>query len=450
MLSQLPLLDWLYTIDNKNQPKQGALIVFPQMIDRWNIASMIVSSWDRYRVVVITDQPDDFMQTIIDTSSNLNSDYQSDWKHIDTIPFRLIKYSQLDEINKALHNTEVDIILFDDARMLATISPGLIYDDIKPQLIVLTSWGDTKSQLDLITSYLPNLSLLSINLISDTSSVEWKKIVVPMTARQFYYYSEVRYRELRHSQESNTFQLPYSTSRMLTLYTYPESIMADTLAHRSICETDQTTYPDQLNNQTWLNPDVLRTLEEDGPKLSALIDGIISHWPLKQIVLTRFNHRYGVDLITSMVQLLTDAQQNPYELDEIYHISCTDNYEDTINRLHKFNQATSGILITNIVPLIPLHDVSVIHVADSYSFPTLMTLIDRCHKRYLNQNQQNLVIYSYLASIPPVEFIESESADQFLYNKLIEDLSATNQVYTGLIRNSRRIVYDSEHGLLVI
>lgn len=428
MSDPAPFLDWLYS----DSEKQGGLILFPRMIDRWNIASIIVSTWDRFRVVVVTDHPDDFMQTIIETPlSSLRGSYQMNWKHVDGIPFPLLKYSQLDDINRALHNTEIDIIVFDDARLLAMIAPALDFQEVKPRIIVLTSWGDTQPQLTMITSHL-NLQLLAINLVSDTASIDWQYVAVPMSTRQVAYYSQI------HDTS------PHLTrSRMVSLYTYPDAIMNDTLAHQSICETDQTSQPDRLSDTSWLNSNYLTTLREDGPKLEALLDGIISHWPTKQIVLTRFNHRYGVDLITSMLELLGMNQQNPYEMDQIYHIACTDVYEETINRLHRFNQAESGVLVTNIVPLIPLQGVSIIHVVDTYAFPTLIALIDRCHKRYLTQT--GLTICSYLATLP-----EGTSVDETLYLKLLQDITAIDQLYTGLLNTSQRLVYDPSRGLLVL
>ena len=106
------LIDWLYA------GNQGALVLFPRMLDRWNVASLIVSQWEGYNVVIVTDNPNEFMNSV--TSSR-----ETKWTDLELIPFPLIEYSNFAEINRALKNTEVDIILFDDLRMLATISPAL-------------------------------------------------------------------------------------------------------------------------------------------------------------------------------------------------------------------------------------------------------------------------------------------------------------------------------------
>lgn len=463
-LSVNSLLDWLYT---GPETKSGALILFPRMIDRWNVAATIVSKWDRFRITVVTDYPDDFIHTINSSSSSsltTSTPAQSggsqagyspatNWKHLDTSPFQLLKYSQLEEISRALHNSEVDLVLFDDARMLATIAPGLALNIIRPRILVLTSWGDTQPQLDSVTSRFPGLELLALNLISDSADIEWERINIPMSERQFYYYSVVRYQEIDRESNNNLNspsipKIPYPKSRMLTLYTYPESIMEDTLQHQSICETDQTSTPDTLIGQTWLNSEYLQRIEEDGPKLASILDGTISQWPAKQIILTRFNHRYGVDLIQSFFQLLTEAGHNPYELDEIYTTSCTHAYDDNITALHRFNQATTGILITNLTPLIPLYQISVIHIADSYAFPTIIGTIDRCHKRYL-QPGQHLKICSHVATLGTHEFVEAQSADQALADHLDQQRTQADRLFEGLLTQSLAIVYDPSNELIV-
>jgi len=438
-----PLIDWLYTDD-----KRGALILFPRMLDRWNVASIIISEWDHYKVIIVTDHPDELMET-----------FNTEWTNLELIPFPLIKYSDLDSINKALKNTDIDIILFDDARMLATISPALEFGQIsplQPKIIILTTWGDTMKQLDIITSKLPNLQLLSLDIINNNINIEWKNIYIPLSDRQLKYYNQVRAQEIK---DSMNHSIPYPITRMLTLYSYPDTIMADTLIHKYICETDQSTMPDKLVSSTWLNPSYLNTLNEDGPKLTSLLDGIISNWPSKQVVMTRFNHRYGVDLITSFLELMTENKQNPYDLDQIFHTSCTDEYETIINTLHKFNSSTSGVLITNIIPLIPLKGVMIIHIADTYSFLNIRMLLDRCHKRFLNQNKHNLIVYSYIATYPEEKNIRSsistslreteKTADEVLHEISSDNIREAKRIYTGLISVAGRLVLNPTIGLVV-
>jgi hypothetical protein len=470
------LIDWLYTNDPDGSVKNGALIVFPRMIDRWNIASFIVSRWEEYKIVIVTDHPVEFMETTTNTM-------ESKWTDLELIPFPLLKYSDIDDIKRALQNTEVDIILFDDTRMLATISPALIFDCmytqdksvIQPKIFVLTTWGDTLHQLDIVTNLFPGLRLLKIDLINDIANLDWKISRVHMSNKQLKYYDQVRVRELQDLETWNTtihdiprisniqvlknFSIPYPITRMLTLYAYPDNIMTDTLVHKYICETDQSSMPDKLTNSTWLNSSYIDNIYDDGPKLLSVLDGIIANWPLKQLVLTRFNNRYGVDLITSFLQLMTQNNKNPYELDEIFHTSCTDIYEHSINTFHKFNNLPSGVFITNIVPLIPLKGISVIHIADSYSFMNIKMVLDRTHKRHLNtqHGQPDLILYSHIATYPnnigKQDKVLSNgnivSSDEALHDILASNIKEANRIYTGLISMADSIVFNPTSGISV-
>lgn len=424
------ITDWLYTdnppVDSGSTNKQGALILFPRMIDRWNVTALLVSKWIEYKVVIVTDHPNEFMQTVFHSEA-------TKWTDLELIPFPLVIYSDLDTVNSYMHNSEIDIIIFDDARMFATITPALNFSDIQPKIIILSTWGDTIQQLDLITSKIPTLGLLSLDLLIDTADINWKVISVPMSDRQLKYYDRVKANQ--------------SLTKMITLYAYPDSIMNDTLTHKNICETDQTSNPDNISlRNSWLTKTHLESLNYDGPKLQSLLDGVIANWPSKQVIFTRFNHRYGVDLIKSYLQLLIQDRTNPYEMNEIISISCTDNYEQTINILHKFNVMQSGVLISNIVPLVPLTNISVVHVPDSYSLLSLKALIDRIHKRYLTNVGQNsnLSIYSYVATHPKIK-----SADIIAYERFMSQINEANHIYSGLISTAGHIVFDPILGLIV-
>ncbi|CAH6420131.1 Hypothetical protein HVR_LOCUS1105 [uncultured virus] len=488
-----PLIDWLYaeeTTINYKQPgsnskhqsvmvdplgsnsKQGALIVFPRMIDRWNVASSIVTNWEKYNVVIVTDHPNEFMETTRGVSGDSNELPFVEWTKLELVPFTLFKYSDISDINQALHNTEIDVILFDDARMLGTISSALNFIDVNPKIIVLSSWGDSMNQLETVTEKLPGLRLLTFDIISDISDVQWLTSKVAMSKRQVKFYDQGRTRELEEStQNSYAHVIPYPITRRLTIYAYPDNIMNEYvkepgLFFKPICELDNVGNPDNLVNEvkprppdeilfhseapnTWLTSNYLDSISNDGPKLESILDGVVSNWPDKQIIITRFNNRFGVDLINSFLQLQINAKRNPYNINEIYKISCITQYDDNINALNRFNDASSGVLVTNIVPLISLKGISSIHIADSYSFKTIKMIIDKCHKRYLilvNNQPQDLKIYSHIATHPNGQ----ESADVSLHNNMIKEIDDANKIYGGLIGTGDKIVYDLNNGLVVV
>jgi len=486
---QQTLIDWLY-IDDYNHnlssvPKQGALILFPSMIDRWNIASLIVHKWEGYNVVIVTDHPDQFINTLMNADDDIQDDIQDNlehmwslnkgsnhkWTDLELVQFPLIKYIDIDDINHALHNTEIDIILFDDARMLATVASGLNFNNVKPKIIVLTSWGDTVKQLDVITSKLPGLQLLTINVINNTNNVTWYTAKVQMSDRQRMFYNLVHSTTPSRVVNEDNGSVIYPITKMMTLYTYPDNIVFDILSDKSYPEyvnLDQSYISDKLDDNSWLNASFINTLDDDGPKLVSVLDDVISNWPNRQIISTRFNHRYGVDLIASFFQLLTQNGKNPYDINEIFHVSCTDDYETILNTLHKFNESKSAILISNIIPFIPIRGISVIHIVDSYSFLTLKMIIDKCHKNYLNKGG-DLSIHCHIAtfrcSMNSSVSLDSlhidnfgcdnmsqveKTADEVLYEILINNVNEANRIYSGLVTSSASIIFRSDVGLVVM
>lgn len=433
--NSLPLIDWLYAeeINNINS-KQGALIIFPRTINRWNISSSIVTNWEKYNVIIVTDYPNEFISTTED--SNLLPFEK--WSELELVQFTLLKYSDLLDINRSLHNTEIDIILFDDARMLSMISTVLDFTNINPKIIVLSTWGDTMEQLGIVTEKLPGLRLLTFNIINDITDIQWLTISVKMSDRQLKFYKQGR--ELELEARPHSYITPYSITRRLTIYAYPDNIMNDqNIIYKPICESESN-----FNEKLQISLKLVNDLENDGAKLASILDGIVSHWPAKQIIISRFNHLFGTDLIKSFLEFQINSKLNPYDMSEVYYTSCTSHYDDNLNNLNKFSDSKSGVLITNIVPLISLKNIEIIHIADSYSFKTIKMVIDKCHKRYLNNI--GIKIYSHVATTNG----EEPSSDSSLHDIFTQHIVEANNIYSGLITSGDKIVYNPVDGLIVV
>ncbi len=409
----IPLIDWLN--NNQSSTNQGSLIVFPYSLNRWNITSFIVSHLDDYKIVIVTDHSDEFMKI-------LSHDRSSHWTDHELIPFPLIKYSDLPQINRCLNNTEIDIIIFDDARMLSIIMPSLTNSLInllsdQPKLIILTTWGDNIHQLDVVTKNIPHLSLLTLDIIDDINYIQYHVITTPMSSQQLSYYDKIKVQE---------FPL-YSITKMITLYSYPDDIMNQTLLHKNTCDLQD-------------EAPIIYSFNNDNPKLSAILDGICSNWPNKQIVFTRFNHYYGANLIVSYLKHMIETDTNPYDLNDIFYVSCTDDYQYSMNLYHKFNASESGILITNIFPMLSLTNISAIHIVDDYSFQKNLTLLNRIVKDRSNP----LAIYSYLATHP-----NEKSTDLVLYENFLIKVTKATDLYTGLKSMANKLILDQKNNLLV-
>lgn len=103
-------------------------------------------------------------------------------------------------------------------------------------------------------------------------------------------------------------------------------------------------------------------------KIISLIDGIISEWPKKQLILID-----NKDIVEHIKLSLTTMYLNgllPYELHELY----------TIEQLSEFNEAGNGILICSEIPSIKLSGISHIHIFESYNFLSIHKLLSVCKK----------------------------------------------------------------------
>lgn len=329
------------------------------------------------------------------------------------------QYTDISSVNKAISNTEMDLIIFDDAKLLGVVAPLLTYQrgPAAPKIIVLSTWGDKFQHIDNILS-LFNLCLVKYDTKSN-SNVLWSMSIVQMSNKQLEYYNQIKSSE----------QYPLSKTRMVTLYKYPFEV--NTI---EICGTTPFT-------QT-VDREYVKSLNEDGPKLNLLINTVGSHYNAKQIIFTRFNHYYGVDLIRDFL--------NFFGVKDVHTASCTD--DDPFSRFQTFEDSTqasraigpiglsppgpraelasdsSGILITNIIPLINLSNVEHIHVVDSYNFDTINALLDRC----LNSNV--IKVHMYIASHP-----NEASADEILYNNFLTQVKQADVLYFELIKNAVEI-----------
>lgn len=368
-----------------------ALIMYPRALDRSKLAAVLSMSLSHQTIAVITDTP----------------------QHLNTpSPFTVLTFSDIDGINTVLANPDYDFIIFDDAAMLSIILPVLrIHTYAKA--IVLTTWGDSLKQLDIVTTAFPDLALLSLPVQLDRTDILWQTSKVAMSASQIAVYDNAH----------------PNIQRMLGLYRYPDHILRDIVASTSICETsNQTTYPDTLPG--WLNSSFISNIRETGPKLESVIDGIISAWPHKHVVFTGFNHRGGVDLITAFLELYVHARKNPYELIEILSVACTDDYATIMSRLEAFNEADSGVLVTNIVPFLPLRNVKILHIVDSYNFRSVKSILRKC----LNYQVTPFTVQCHVATHP-----RTESVDETSYHKFVNDVVDANTLYTTLLADAGKI-----------
>lgn len=389
----------------------GSLLAYPFTLNRKHVANLVVHHLSPLRVKIVTDSEHDLG----------------------------IKYSDFSGINSVLLSSDVDVVIFDDARMLATISPALNFSAVKPQVLVLTTWGDTPKYVDTIRALMPGLRSLALDVLTDSHPIQWKVVTVPMSQDQVPYYDTVRRAETSGALVNKN--LPYPASRMVTMYNYPFDHPVDLSG--AICSAEIPPQPDLIDHpQTWIQSGYLPTLEYDGPKLAAIMDSVSSHWPRKQIIMTQFTHRYGVDLITSFLKLSIRDRKSPYQESELFPVECSDDYESYRANFTAFDAAESGILITNVVPPVALHHIGAMHIVDSYQYTPVLLTLSKIHQRHVTNN--GIVLYLYVATHP-----HEPSADQVLSDEFIKRIKDADSYFARLVDSSNKIVFTPGVGLVV-
>lgn len=348
--------DWLTT---------GALITYPRSLISTDVIEFLVRELDD--VVVVSDRPASDICTVV-------------------------------SYEDAITLTHTGIVIFDNSQLFAVITP-LLPDHPQYKIILLTTWGLTLRQLVSITEKFAGLPLFNLNT-SDEVPIMWELKTAPLSQLQLLYYNRAREEEIA-APVSNSI-ISYPITRMLTLYTYPNEIMLKTLTRGTTCKPlEQLFTPTSTND-----------LSQTGPKLLSLLNEVISNRPAKQIIVTRFNHYYGSDLITQFLKLIMNKS-------EIYSMSCSDT--NMVQIVTSFNKACTGVLVTNVIPCIPIQ-ADIIHIIDTYSFLTIQGLLSRLINR-------DVYIYSYVATHP-----HELSSDEALYNNLVGYITEVNNVYTTLCK----------------
>lgn len=399
-------INWLYSLE---PPSQSSVIIFPRIFNRWNIITILVSEMDKYNIVIVSNYIEKFKE-IQDTN----------WKDLELTRFPLISYNNIEQLNQFMNNPDIDFIIIDDVNEFSLIS-SRITSNVETKVVFLSTFGDDINNIIMLNNKYKNLSLLLFN-VSNDKYFDWKIINVDMSPKQQYYYDRLTNVEIEKNIKDHQL-----TSKV-SLYIYPVNILSNTLIKNNS--------KDVILDSTWMNCETINNLNTDGNKLLALLDSIVSNWPSKQIVISNFSEYYGVDLIVSFLKLLIKDKQNPYESSEILSMTDKNNKEDIFDTQNKYNMLKTGVLVTNIVPTIPLDGTTVVHIPDSYNFILFRDILDHINR----SNTDKLMIYIYLAN---------KSVDTILYQHFEEELRKAMKAFTGLKSLAKSIAFNDNLGLVI-
>jgi hypothetical protein len=394
------LLEWLYSTND-----DGALLLYPRMLPSSNVIATLLGEWTNYNIVVVTNA----RAELVNWTQGLS--------------YQIVPYHDTSTITDYLHNASVDIIIFDDIHHLNTTSPTIKFSPHLPKLLVLSTWGDARGDVDVLTSMIPKLSLLYFKVSQDIADITWKKIVTHMSERQISYYNRARAVDL-----IQTRTLEYASSRRVSLYSEPDRLVCDLSEHITHNPSD--------------------TLQLNGAKLYAIIDTVSSFAPTKQILLSTS----CIDIIHTALHHYARHRLIPYDEQQLYIVQNGMSEALQYQKLKDFSNAKDGILITNLTKLpsdIILNRVQILHITDGYEMHPLRTFIRHVHTRLNKISSDKLCTplqVLFHVAIHPRE----KSADEILYDKLESEIESANSVYYGLSVQADNVVYIPQTGLSVL
>lgn len=139
----------------------------------------------------------------------------------------------------------------------------------------------------------------------------------------------------------------------------------------------------------------------------SVCDGISSNWPSKQLVFTSY-----------LEEMARHLKENPYEIHEIITISCEEDYEEIIKKIHQFNSLETGILLTNIIPLLDLKNVNMVHITEPTDIR--MLLLKCCC--------QDIIMMMHFPEVN----------DKI--TTMLEKIKEWNRIYLGLVSFSQKLI----------
>lgn len=307
MKEKTDLIDWLY-----NNTKDGVIILHQNSIDKWEILVMIIKAWEKYNIVVVTKNSPQLIKAL-DTSKSRH------WTEAGFISFPILDYTDIESINYYVDNSEIDIILFDDA-------------------------------------------ILSEGVLCTNQPCNKKFVILSYLSDQFNIGLEL------------DLQLIYLDKQMTNIiYRLFLSRLAE--------------------------------------KPNSLIDGIISEWPKKQLVI--LNDDVAVKNLYFVLQSMRIQKQMPYEIEQLQE-----------------GNRDNLILIFNSVPNSVLDNISHIHFYFGAEPDIINEVISMCKK-----DEKVLTVNVY----------GSTQFDEDAFNDFLHHINQCDMAKT----NYKKLYYDDNHGLFV-
>ena len=296
-------------------------------------------------------------------------------------------------------------------------------------VIVLITFGLTRQDLDLFKSVFRSASYFWTNFLEKPFTI--KRIVhkSKMTPRQENIYAIIREEEIKDNENDMNFKY----SQRICNLALPDDIfhLIDTDDEPSIIEMMQsfeTLSGSKFDFEKFLN---------DAPKIIDLIDKIKSFPNEKQVIYTRYNKHYGVEMLKILFE---------YYGYKVYSSTSTMTKKQHLQEIEKFNEDDDPCLYITSFTFTHnynLHNITQLHLLNSDSH-VLHSLLDLMFKyRLYSEKKYNITIHSYIC-----ESSNINNADSITFKNFFESQKTLITLWNSVSSKGTPLLLNGEDGLL--
>jgi hypothetical protein len=397
------------------------LLVHPFLVDKskicFELAKRIKINFENYHIITTNS---------IEFTNNLKN-------NINDKNIRFYNYSNADSLLR-LKN---DLIIIDNLEDAKTLQDNNKFDFITQLLknnnnvIILTTFGLTQKDLNNFTNIFTSTTVFWASFVDKPFIL--KRIVhkTKMTSRQENLYDIIRDEEIKDNSNDTNFK--YS-QRICNID------LPDTISH--LIDTDDEPSVNEMMNQfinsSNNNSFDFKTFLQDAPKIKDLIEKIKQFSNEKQVIYTRYNKHYGVQMLKILFEYLEykvfssiSTMTKQQHLQEIENFNNEENpciYITSFTFTHNYN----------------LYNITQLHLLNSDSH-VLHSLLDIMFKyRLYVDKKYKLTVHSYICE----NNNNNLNADSITFKNFVESQKTLITLWETVSQKATSLFINSEDGLI--
>lgn len=182
----------------------------------------------------------------------------------------------------------------------------------------------------------------------------------------------------------------------------------------------------------------MKEIFENSEKFSSLLKNLILNKEKRHFLFTRYRNEYG---ISTLEKILLHYKFN------VFIISNKNNFDENEAIINNFNNKEGEcILLSNIVPILPLKKITEIHMIDG-SLSNTLIILNKIYKYYNYENLDKapeLILNFYVCQLIKSKKKAKDSIDVISYLKESEKLKNDLDFFNKIIYYSKPIIVSSE------